>query len=450
MIRPAKYPAIITLLLFLAATSAFAKARRVVILPISGGFNISDTLIIELTRFKDIEIVPDNEVVKIIMESQIQEKDFYEPFSLKLIGQKAKANYVIYGRTQKIGKTIRISSAIFKVSLGKVVNQYALSGLLAEQKRLAQRLAFMIVGPKYYAKPIKSFTIIDPKNSANTFPDPSFYKLQLEEASLKDITFVGGITFPININQYFWLPGGKTILGVVEGDANRAIAEINVTDGSFRVLQATETKEDIISLSLSPDLKTVAYSTPKTIFLTNFDGSGKCRKLTAGVYPSWSSDGKKIAYNDSPLFRNIFIIELQNRKPQKFYSGGIPLWLPDGREIVVRHKFDDSFSLNIISDLFIKRSLTGEDVYPILPLFSKPSYSGPKIPISPNGRFFLGNVDSILTIQDLRSGEVEEIKVGGKPIEVGKSNVAWESDGNRIAFKDAADPGVFTIAEMGF
>jgi Tol biopolymer transport system component len=145
-----------------------------------------------------------------------------------------------------------------------------------------------------------------------------------------------------SIEDFAVSPDGKKIVysapGCVEPDGWKEDIYIINIDGSGLV-KLTEDPERDINPSWSPDGKKIAFASKRdgifNIYVMNADGSNQTR-LTVfnALQPAWSPDGKKIAFI---LLGDVYVMNadgsnqtrLTNSRTQK----GYPAWLPDGKKI---------------------------------------------------------------------------------------------------------------------
>jgi len=162
-----------------------------------------------------------------------------------------------------------------------------------------------------------------------------------------------------------WSPNGQQIAYTCskidnEGHAT-SDAEIFVTDGTT-VNQLTESfcpqldcvgTKGAVWPTWSPNGKQIAFQTsakdvPTHIHIINTDGTGLRGPLTRGARPDWSPDGRRLVFQRmTPVFQ-VFVVDLDDpdlTDPAKVENAGkqltfatnastSPRWSPDGRQIV--------------------------------------------------------------------------------------------------------------------
>lgn len=121
--------------------------------------------------------------------------------------------------------------------------------------------------------------------------------IDADGTNLKELPGTLGIVY----DNFCWSPSGKGIAFVKQEYSSTLLSEsdIYVTNKDGSVLRKlTSSKGNYSQLSWSPDRKKIAFKKSSSgsgeIWL--IDSSGASRKLTDGTYPSWSPNGKQIAF----------------------------------------------------------------------------------------------------------------------------------------------------------
>lgn len=145
-----------------------------------------------------------------------------------------------------------------------------------------------------------------------------------------------------------WSPDSKRIIFTYYKRQNRKREIYSIDTNTKRLKSMTENHVFTKKLarynfpSWSPDGKKIAFDALKEkdiykkIYTMNADGSGHIKELESGYLPVWSPDGKRIAF----LFKNqILSLELDSlelTKLAQIYGSSFvdkPVWSPDGQKL---------------------------------------------------------------------------------------------------------------------
>lgn len=167
----------------------------------------------------------------------------------------------------------------------------------------------------------------------------------------------------------------------------------------------------------------------------NADGTGLKEFQTTtkmNLYPSWSPDGKRIAYTGFETFSNmmgdVFIIDADGSNRKRVTGGSglsfMPAWSPDGKQFLCTVKQGDNFKLHMLNlDGSLAKEFSGNFC-----MFCFWSPDGKRIGYS-RGESMSDNGHLVLEQADGSSNEVlttvNAMYVGGQG--------AWSPDGKRIA-----------------
>ena len=190
--------------------------------------------------------------------------------------------------------------------------------------------------------------------------------------------------------------------------------------------------------SISPDGRMIAFQSQREggidIFVMNVDGSDP-RRLTdftrrglGAVAPTWSPDGKRIAFRSRVNRIDIYVVNLDGTGLEKLTSdssmvAGPPDWSPDGRRIAYtsrRHGRPEIYVMN--SDGSHPIRLTFNDS-----LEARPTWSPDGMRIA-----FSSNRDGDEEIYVMNSDGSNQVRLTTNPGE--DAFPSWSPDGQRIVF----------------
>lgn len=169
---------------------------------------------------------------------------------------------------------------------------------------------------------------------------------------------------------------------------------------SVKMTQVTFSSGLDVFPSLSPDGKSVAYSSDQTgnfeIYVKQLSPGGGELPITSdgqdNLQPTWSPDGQRIAYH-SKKRGGIWLVSALGGTPRQLTeTGSRPVWSPDGSSI--------AFQSGFVAEVYTARALS----------------------------------PSTISIVPAQGGTPKQISQPGNPAG-GHSSPSWSSDGKRIAFE---------------
>jgi Tol biopolymer transport system component len=201
-------------------------------------------------------------------------------------------------------------------------------------------------------------------------------------------------------------------------------------------------------LSLSPDGKTVAFDSGGQIYVASVD-TGNIKQVTkdGGVAPCFSPDGTKIAYltppirQDKPPYRlsEVWVISTDGKDPAKVsgdlrenLSGKGPTWSPDGRMIAFgRLVMEPSFRPEVcIVPVSEKGRPLASPVQIELPLISTDFVTG-WTPDNKIGLLLATPYHEYVYTVPVSGGKASQVS----PLDGLASHPRWSPDGKRIFFR---------------
>jgi TolB protein len=147
-----------------------------------------------------------------------------------------------------------------------------------------------------------------------------------------------------DVAQPAWRPDGRAIvIGELRGGSREGISVVTYPSGRIRRLTAHESDTWDNSPRWSPDGTQIVFqrqtSAGTGIYVMRANGKRLRRLVSAGAYPTWSADGRWIAFvAGAPGEQQLFKVKPggRGRAQLTHLTGSVldPDWSPDGRRLV--------------------------------------------------------------------------------------------------------------------
>jgi Tol biopolymer transport system component len=141
-----------------------------------------------------------------------------------------------------------------------------------------------------------------------------------------------------------WAPDGRRLVFTRPTRAGEEppweLAIVGLDGRGWRVLVRSQAGRPLLGARWSPDGRWIAYSRGESVIeLVRPDRTRRHRRFgrrdeTFARQPSWSPDGRRLAFviDDEPT--RVATLDLRGGRPRRVAPGSFPVWSPDGRRIV--------------------------------------------------------------------------------------------------------------------
>jgi TolB protein len=184
------------------------------------------------------------------------------------------------------------------------------------------------------------------------------------------------------------------------------------------------------SPDVSPDGKQIAFdgfgggsTSGSRIMLMNSDGTGM-RDLCAGMMPTWSADGKRIAFSRSSA---IWIMNADGSDPRQIASGWGAQWSPDGKSIA--YTSNGGLSAYDVETGESRQVLSRED-HPYSYIYYNMNWSPDGSRLAFKGRSQEGTTLASISM----TGDDPDLKTHHQSTRNFDADISWAPDGRRIYF----------------
>lgn len=247
-------------------------------------------------------------------------------------------------------------------------------------------------------------------------------------------------------------PDGRKAVCSVNNGFNWELAILNLTNGDLKKFKSSQ--QSLMSPTFSSDGKRIAYhedfegNENHDIFVVGADGRGS-KKVTDGIEdnydPRFSPDGGSIAFISNRVkdLDNLYVVSSNGGKMKRLTDEPLPVrqfaWSPDGTKMIYLTGVGDEDYISIVSlhKPGTKKLLQKRNVE-----YSLAGDSGGHAPWSPDGKgfLFLSNENDWSDIGqlDLSSKKARWLVKSKND----KQQPQWSQDGTQIAYLEANDPNV--------
>jgi Tol biopolymer transport system component len=278
----------------------------------------------------------------------------------------------------------------------------------------------------------KTWRLVDAGGNA---PRDGLYLLTSSDHRPRFVTQARGANGPA------WSPDGTRIVFAQESETQETVDVVPAAGGRPKVLVKLP-EPTVTHPEWSPDGERIAFlGVDGTVNVVDADGTNRRTVVHVAVGDfGWSPDGAKIVFT---TFRGIFAVDLIRHTKRFLASGGVPSWSPDGRSIAYFRRCEalNGGGDDIACDLAImnadgsgKRTLVGgRRVGPYVPVVWSRDSRAVYLNVAPKEI-----AAHVLSMVSVSTGRVE-------PIGPGAYNLVLAHDGRSLGFLDGGNVVITTL-----